>query len=110
MKQNHRLFFVLVILSSFLVGCAAQKPLPPYSGAGDASMGDMVAKVDNILVILDASDSMNRSLYGNKKIDVARETLRRFNQLLPDLDCQLFRPHLRLRQVRARKNRIFVRY
>jgi len=46
---------------------------------------EYVSSVDNYLIILDASSSMDDTYNGNKKFTVAREIVKRLGQTLPEL-------------------------
>ena len=51
----------------------------------DAHAGGCVAKVDNFLVILDASGSMGEVYKDASKLTLAKETVNNMNQAIPDL-------------------------
>jgi OOP family OmpA-OmpF porin len=70
----------------FLFGCAAQqgKNLPPFEAAKfDKSL--YTSKVDNFLIIFDASSSMNQKYNGTQKFDIALALVQRMNQTIPEL-------------------------
>ena len=70
----------------FLFGCAAKVPsgLPSFSAKQfDASMYQ--SKVDNFIIILDASSSMDDDYMGNPKFMVAKAIAERMNMTIPEL-------------------------
>lgn len=70
----------------FLFGCAAKQmnTLPSFEAKQfDASMYN--AKVDNFLMVFDASSSMYEKHNGMKKFDIARAVLLRMNDTVPEL-------------------------
>ena len=76
---------LIIVLFSF--GCAAQKtvqPIPAFTPTIFNS-NDYVSSVDNFLIILDASSSMDDTYNGNKKFIVASEIIKHLNQTLPEL-------------------------
>ena len=87
-----KLFFVLV--SSMLVIYAVQKPsaqaaqsaFKAYDFNPQLKAGHYKQKVDNLLIILDASGSMAESYKGQPKVGLAKETISNMNQTIPDLE------------------------
>ena len=70
----------------FLFGCAAKEPagLPSFSAKQfDASMYQ--SKVDNFVIILDASSSMDEDFMGNPKFMIAKAIAERMNMTIPEL-------------------------
>jgi OOP family OmpA-OmpF porin len=70
----------------FLFGCAAKEPagLPSFSAKQfNASM--YKSKVDNFVIILDASSSMEDDCMGNPKFMIAKAIVERMNMTLPEL-------------------------
>src|SRR3989339_1573978 len=70
----------------FLFGCAAQQGtnLPPFEAAKfDKSL--YTSKVDNFLIVFDASSSMNQKYNGTQKFDIAQALVQRMNQTIPEL-------------------------
>jgi OOP family OmpA-OmpF porin len=76
------LFFIMT--GVFLIGCATQKPQTPFQPKA-LQAGGYGQKVDNFLVILDASGSMDEAYRGQKKLDYAKDIVSRMNQTIPDL-------------------------
>nr|WP_320015643.1 OmpA family protein [uncultured Desulfobacter sp.] len=70
----------------FLFGCAVKEPagLPPFSAKQlDASMYQ--SKVDNFVIILDASSSMNEDSMGNPKFMIGKAIAEHMNMTIPEL-------------------------
>jgi len=88
MKTFSPLLALPLIIVLFLFGCAAQQPVQPIPAFTPTmfSSDDYVSSVDNFLIIMDASSSMDDMVNGNKKIDVARELVQRMGLTLPELD------------------------
>lgn len=88
--------FLFVVVSVFLVGCAAQKPMfqdwkTPFTAQNlnpGVQSGEYVKKIDNFLVILDSSGSMAQAYKGSKKLNLAKNIVSRMNQTIPDIDVQ----------------------
>jgi len=76
------LFFTMMGL--LVTGCATPQPQTPFQPQGVQGSGYR-QKVDNFLVILDASGSMAEAYKGEKKLDYAKEIVSRMNQTIPDL-------------------------
>jgi OOP family OmpA-OmpF porin len=78
--------FLTIIAVLFLFGCAAKEPagLPSFSAKQfNASM--YRSKVDNFVIILDASSSMEDDCMGNPKFMIAKAIVERMNMTLPEL-------------------------
>jgi len=80
------LFFVMII--ALPISCAIQKPQTALKGP-DFSLklqaGHYVQKVDNFMVVLDASGSMSEPYKGRSKLNIAKDVVRRMNQMIPDM-------------------------
>ena len=72
------------VMGLLLIGCATQKPQTPFQPQAIQAAG-YSQKVDNFLVILDASGSMDEAYKGQKKLDYAKQIVSRMNQTIPDL-------------------------
>lgn len=87
MKLFNARFILPLIAAMFLFGCAAQEPvqsIPPFAPIPfDAN--EWVSSVDNFLIILDASSSMDDTYAGNKKFTIADEIVKRLGHTLPEL-------------------------
>ena len=86
--NKKRLVQILLTISAFLFlfGCAVKEPagLPPFSAKQfDASMYQ--SKVDNFVIILDASSSMEDDYMGNPKFMVGKAVAERMNMVIPEL-------------------------
>jgi len=76
---------LLVSMMAVLSACATPQSLAPFSPPKIDAEG-YAQKVDNLLVILDASSSMEQLYSGFRKYDLATGVVERLNQTLPDLD------------------------
>ena len=76
------LFFTM--MGVLLIGCAAPQPQAPFQPQAIQAAG-YSQKVDNFLVILDASGSMAEHYKGQQKLDYAKDIVSRMNQTIPDL-------------------------
>lgn len=82
-KKALSVFFVLA-LSMMLASCACKvEPTTEVFSPVKMSQGEYMKKVDNFIVVLDASQSMIEPMNGYRKIDMATETLKRFNMTIP---------------------------
>jgi OmpA-OmpF porin, OOP family len=85
-KTVFRLLTSIAILL-FLTGCISAgpvKPLPSFAPTNFDS-GNYASKVDNFIVIVDASSSMGDSYAGNKKLVITKTFVDRMNQDIPQL-------------------------
>lgn len=79
----------MVLLSAaflFLFGCAAQQMnnIPPFQATKfDGSL--YASKVDNFMIVFDASSSMYENYNGIKKFNIAQTLVQRMNQTIPEL-------------------------
>jgi len=83
-KHLNAIFFVFI--SALLVSCAAQQvqtqaPFSPHKFKTD----QYEPKVDNFIIIFDASTSMMDKYNGQRKLDYARDIVGRMNRTIPDL-------------------------
>jgi OOP family OmpA-OmpF porin len=76
---------LLVLMMAALVACATPQSLAPFSPQ-KIDVEGYAQKVDNLLVILDASSSMEQLYNGFRKYDLATGVVERLNQTLPNLD------------------------
>lgn len=76
---------LLVAAVLFLFGCAVpQLNLPPFEPAKfDKSL--YTSKVDNFLIVFDASSSMYEKFNGAKKFEIAQALVQRMNQTIPEM-------------------------
>jgi OOP family OmpA-OmpF porin len=86
-------FILVAAMAVTLVSCAAQQPVAKAWKTAftaqdlDAKVksGDYEKKVDNFLVVLDASGSMAHQYKGKAKVDSAKDIVSRMNQTIPDI-------------------------
>ena len=87
MTKHYFKALILVMVSTLLFSCAAQQAqttktlFNPYDFKAD----QYEPKVDNFLVILDTSSSMDEKYNGQSKFKIAKDFLSAMNQTLPDL-------------------------
>ncbi|MFN2359197.1 MAG: OmpA family protein [Desulfotignum sp.] len=81
-------FILPLIAATFLFGCAAREPVQPIPAFTPTPFdaNEWVSSVDNLLIILDASSSMDKTYAGNKKFAIANEIVKRLGHTLPELD------------------------
>ncbi len=88
MKKIILKLLLLLMMGSLMVGCGARG----YRGGTDAFMPQQFStkqylkKVDNFLVILDASSSMLGTYNNSSKFYLAKNTIYKMNLTIPDLD------------------------
>ncbi|OEU65221.1 MAG: hypothetical protein BBJ57_12035 [Desulfobacterales bacterium PC51MH44] len=88
MTKHYLKALILVMISTLLFSCAAQQVqttktlFNPYDFKAD----QYEPKVNNFMVILDSSNSMNYYYQGQTKYTFAKDIVNRMNQTLPDLD------------------------
>ena len=86
------LFLLMVSITMF--GCAnqikiAKKPMEVFKAqdlASKVKSGGYVKAVDNFIIILDRSQTMDASYKGRSKYELAKSIVSRMNQTIPDLD------------------------
>jgi len=79
--------FIVFASMMFMVACAPKGPtqsLPAFSPAKINAAND-VSKVDNFVVVMDASSSMSDLCRGTSKYALATELVSRMNQTIPEL-------------------------
>ncbi len=77
---------ISVMALFFLIGCTAKEhvPIPSFSAATiDADMYQ--PKVDNFLIVFDASISMKNKIKEEVKLDIAKALVDRMNQTIPEM-------------------------
>jgi OOP family OmpA-OmpF porin len=85
-KKNFLKSVVSVIAFFFLFGCATKETMkaPSFSPTTfDSKMYD--SKVDNFIVVFDASSSMRHKYKGTPKFDIAKTIGNQMNQTIPEL-------------------------
>jgi hypothetical protein len=88
MKRLYFKVFVVSLALFALAGCAAQKkpdPFKPYDLNPKLKERKLVPKVDNFIVVLDASGSMSGEYKGQKKVDIAKNVAHRISETIPDM-------------------------
>ncbi len=88
MTKNYLKPIFIILCSALLISCAVQKSqtmFKPCDFNQKLKAGQYVPKADNFLIVLDASQSMNESYKGNKKINLAKDIASRMNRTIPDM-------------------------
>ncbi|SLM32361.1 OmpA1 [Desulfamplus magnetovallimortis] len=75
-----------LIVAFFAVGCAVRQPIQQAFTPTIFNSDDYVSAIDNFLIILDASSSMDDIYNGNEKFFTAREIVKHLSQTLPELN------------------------
>jgi OOP family OmpA-OmpF porin len=87
--RNHLKVCIVFALFAFLFGCATQaqkctrnqaQSCPPVEKSGSC-----IQKVDNVLVILDTSETMALSYKGVEKLKLAKDIVASMDQSIPDI-------------------------
>ena len=77
--------FISVVALFFLIGCAKEHvPIPSFS-VKPINAGMYVPKIDNFLIVFDASISMKNKIKEETKLDIAKAIVDRMNQTIPEL-------------------------
>ncbi len=87
MKSFSIKLIAILAIAFLLSGCYAQKEvqtLPAFTLA-PFSANDYESSIDNFVLVLDASSSMDDPYMGNKKFEMATQIADRINQTLPEL-------------------------
>ena len=88
MGRNYLKAIFLIIISVLLFSCAVKKPMIIPKGINlnpKLQSGQYVPKVDNFLVVLDRSGSMQDPYKGQSKLDLAKNIVGLMNHTIPDL-------------------------
>ncbi len=92
MRMNRLLMVALGVAAAFmLTSCAAnQADVAPWTMAVpmQLSADDYNPKINNFVVILDASSSMGGKYQGKRKIDIAKDVLSAMNLTLPEVGME----------------------
>lgn len=78
----------LLAAIGLVAGCAAKMPIPSFQAQNLEAKwgaGNYVPKVDNFVVVLDASSSMGELSEGMVKYDVATSVVQRLNETIPPM-------------------------
>jgi len=87
--SRHIYLLFLFIFGVTLAGCAGQpvRSLPPFEATNLTTAG-YERRVDNFVILFDASSSMSWRSNGFVKFETAKEFLKRLNVILPELGYQ----------------------
>ena len=87
MKKHYFQILVIGMVGALIFGCAAQKlqQSPTSFTPRQFPAEHYTHKVDNFIVVLDASSSMGEWYNGQTKFNLARNIVDRMNQTIPDL-------------------------
>jgi OmpA-OmpF porin, OOP family len=92
MKRYFSMVFFVMAMVTLVAGCAVQRvPMGPPESISPVDLtarvqaGQLVKKVDNFLVIFDASSSMGELYKGERKLDRALRIATGLNQTLPEV-------------------------
>ena len=88
MSKKFLASLLVLVVAGWVVGC---QTMPTTSSAPaftpqKFAKGQYTPKVDNFLVLLDRSQTMQASHKGQAKYDIAKEVVRRMNHTLPDFN------------------------
>lgn len=84
----------LVVVALFLLGACAQKVTTPYAPvapqdlSGKVASGEYAAKVENFVLLLDASSSMARPYTVGTRFETAKGLTEALSETLPELSWQ----------------------
>jgi OOP family OmpA-OmpF porin len=87
MKKHYLQILVIGMVGALILGCAAQKLQQSQTSFTPQQFpaGDYAPKVDNFIVVLDASSSMGEWYNGQTKFNLAKNIVDRMNQTIPDI-------------------------
>ena len=78
-----------LIISTLLISCTCKRPVPLFESSSDLNSkweaGQYVQKVDNFLILLDASSSMDSCYQGQQKLHIAKDLVNSMNRTMPDM-------------------------
>ena len=88
MKKYYLTTFFILMISTMVIGCVGKKVMntAPSFEPYQFDANQYVPKVDNFLVILDASSSMGDKYAKKEKAKIAKDFLSAMNQTLPELN------------------------
>jgi len=88
MKSNLTRIMLLALASVALVGCTTLTPVADF-GTPTIDTAGYEQKVANVMIVYDASSSMDEGYNGHKKHDIAMAVVKHLNQAVPaDLDLK----------------------
>lgn len=88
MSKKFLVSLLVLVVAGWVVGCQtmpATSMAPAFTPQKFAE-GQYTPKVDNFLVLLDRSQTMQAAHKGQAKVDIAKEVVRRMNHTLPAFD------------------------
>ncbi len=85
-RSRQTLWLTMLLITVFLAGCAGQqaRTMPPFQPTNLTADG-YDRRVDNFVILFDASSSMAERSMGLVKLETAREFVKRLNVILPEL-------------------------
>ncbi len=86
MKPTVRCTLTVVLAAALAVACATPYQQFPQAESQRMDPGRYDKKADHLIIVLDASSSMADGVQEYRKLDVARDVVRHFNDTMPDLD------------------------
>ena len=81
-----------VVAGLLLLGCAQQKKMVSFNPSDlnlKLKSGEYIQKVDNLLIIIDASGSMAGTYKGRVKLSELKDIVSRLTQTIPDLNLKI---------------------
>jgi len=90
MKTN-RITALLIVLSAFiLTHCAAPQPssITPFSSPQEIDNRQYKPKAENLLIILDASESMANPMGSSDRLATGKTIIENINQTMPDMELE----------------------
>jgi OOP family OmpA-OmpF porin len=88
-RSRQTLWLSMLLITVLLAGCAGQqaRTMPPFEATNLTAAG-YDRRVDNFVILLDASSSMASRSMGLIKFETAKEFVNRLNLILPELGYQ----------------------
>jgi outer membrane protein OmpA-like peptidoglycan-associated protein len=89
--KNYRITALMIVLSAFLLThCATPQPtsVTPFSNPQEIDSLQYKPKADNLLIVLDASESMAKPMGNSDRLTTGKTIIENINQTLPDMELQ----------------------
>jgi OOP family OmpA-OmpF porin len=89
--KTYRITALLIVLSAFLLShCATPQPssVTPFSSPQQIDSGQYKPKAENLLIILDASQSMAKPMGSSDRLATGKTIIENINQTMPDMELQ----------------------
>lgn len=89
--KTYRITALLIVLSAFLLAhCAAPQPssVTPFSSPQEIDSVQYKPKAENLLIILDASESMAKPMGNSDRLTTGKTIIENINQTMPDMELQ----------------------